>query len=127
MNTDEHRLSELTFAINGCAMNVLNNIGHGFHEKIYENAMAVALKNKGLNFSQQTKFDIRYQGEVVGAYIPDLIVENQVIVELKAIDQIGNHETGQVLNYLHACDLQLGLILNFKHSKLQQKRVISTK
>lgn len=126
INTDEHRLSELTFAINGCAMDVLNKIGHGFHEKLYENAMVVALKNKNIQFSQQAKFDIKYQEEIVGTYIPDLIVENKIIVELKTIDSIGNHETGQVLNYLRACDLELGLILNFKHAKLQQKRVILT-
>ena len=127
MNTDEHRLSELTFAINGCAMNVLNNIGHGFHEKIYENAMVVALKNKGITFTQQAKFDITYQDEVVGTYIPDLLIEDQVIVELKTIDKIGKNEVGQVMNYLHASQLELGLILNFKHAKLEQKRVILTK
>jgi GxxExxY protein len=124
INTDEHRLSASTFKINGCAMDVLNTIGHGFHEKIYENAMAIALKKSGLSFSQQKAFEIFYDSHTVGTFIPDFVVENEIIVELKTIDQIGSNEKGQVLNYLRASGLSIGVILNFKNPKLEWQRVI---
>ncbi len=124
MNMDTHGLDELTFKVNGCAMDVLNGVGHGFNEKIYENALAVAFKNKNIQFSQQHPFPIMFEGENVGTFIPDFVVENKVIVELKTIEIIGNNEKGQVLNYLRASGLTLGIILNFKHSKLEWKRVV---
>ncbi len=124
MNTDQHRLENTTFKINGCAMNVLNSVGHGFHEKIYENAMVIALDKAGLKFSQQKHFDICYEGVNVGTFVPDIVVEDEIIIELKTIDQISNNEKGQVLNYLRASGLKLGIILNFKNSKLEWQRVI---
>jgi GxxExxY protein len=124
INADQHELDELSFKINGCAMDVLNAIGHGFHEKIYENAMIVALEGKGLRVSQQKQYPIYFQEKNVGVFIPDLIIEDRIIVELKTIDHIGNHEKGQVLNYLRASQLKLALILNFKNSKLEWQRVI---
>jgi len=105
-------------------MDVLNSIGHGFHEKIYENALCVAFKKRGLQYSQQSKFDLFYGGAVIGTFIPDLVVENKIIVELKTIDKIGQNEKGQVLNYLKATNLTLGLILNFKNAKLEWQRII---
>jgi len=124
MNTDEHGLNEVTFKINGCAMDVLNSIGHGFHEKIYQNAMAAALSKKGMLFSQQKQFDVFFERICVGTFIPDLVVEDKVIVELKTIDRIGPNEKGQVLNYLRASGLHLAVILNFKNAKLEWQRVV---
>lgn len=124
IDTDEQRLNEITFKINGCAMDVLNTIGHGFHEKIYENALAVAFKKRGLLFSQQSSFDVMFGDVSVGTFVPDFLVENQVIVELKTIDKIGKHEVGQVLNYLRVTKARYGLILNFKNSKLDWHRVV---
>ncbi len=131
MNADTRRLSkidypyqDLTFAINGCAMSVLNEIGHGFHEKIYEKALALALDSKGLKYEQQKAYNILFQGEVVGTFIPDFVIENKIIVELKTIDHIGNNEKGQVLNYLRASNLGLGLIFNFKNQKLEWQRLV---
>jgi GxxExxY protein len=124
INTDEHRLNELTFAVNGCAMDVLNKVGHGFHEKIYENAMAVALSKRNIDFSQQKQFKLEYEEQEIGVFIPDLVIEDKIIVELKTIDKIGNNEKGQVLNYLKATNLRLGLIINFKNPKLEWQRVI---
>lgn len=123
INTDEHGLSDITFKINGCAMDVLNSIGHGFHEKIYENALALAFKKRGLKFSQQKTFEIRFENQCVGTFIPDFIVEDKIIVELKTIDHIGKNEKGQVLNYLRAPHLNLGIILNFKNPKLDWQRI----
>jgi len=124
MNTDEHRFNEITFQVNGCAMNVLNSIGNGFHEKIYENALAIAMQKSGLTFSQQRHYDIKYEDNIVGTFVPDFVVEEMVIVELKTIDQITNNEKGQVLNYLRASGLRVGIILNFKNSKLEWQRVV---
>lgn len=124
MNTDEHGLNELSFVINGCAMDVLNKIGHGFHEKIYENALAVAFQKRGLNFSQQKQYNIAFDGQVVGTFIPDFVIEDKMIVEIKAIEHIGNNEKGQVLNYLRASNLGLGIILNFRNAKLDWQRVV---
>lgn len=123
INTDEHGLNEITFKINGCAMDVLNTIGHGFHEKIYENALALAFEKRGLTFSQQRQYEVLFDGRNVGTFIPDFVVEDRIIVELKTIDRIGNNEKGQVLNYLRASGLNLGIILNFKNAKLDWKRV----
>ena len=125
MNADERRFDEITFAINGCAMDVLNTVGHGFHEKIYENAMAVAFEKRKISFAQQKQFPVSYDGQEIGVFIPDFVVNENVIVELKTIDKITHHEVGQVMNYLKASDLNLGLILNFKHAKLEWKRVVN--
>ncbi len=123
INTDEHGLNDITFKINGCAMDVLNAVGCGFHEKIYENALALAFKKRGLRFSQQAQFEVTFENQVIGSFIPDFVVENLVIVELKTVDRIGNTEKGQVLNYLRASGLGLGIILNFKNPKLDWQRI----
>ena len=86
-------------AIIGCAMEVLNTLGHGLLEKSYENALAVELRLRSIPYQQQPQFDVVYKSVRVGEYIPDLIAFNQVIVETKTIDKITNHEISQVLNY----------------------------
>ena len=111
-------------AIIGCAMEVLNTLGHGLLEKSYENALAVELRLRSIPYQQQPQFDVVYKSVRVGEYIPDLIAFNQVIVETKTIDKITNHEIGQVLNYLKITGLHVGLILNFKYPTLQWKRVV---
>jgi GxxExxY protein len=117
-------LKDETYDVTGCAMTVLNALGHSFSEKVYENALLVELKEKQIPFKQQPPFDVIYKNASVGRYIPDLIVNDELIVEIKTIDKIGPNETGQVLNYLKATGLKVGLILNFKHAKLEWKRVI---
>ena len=117
-------LKDEVYKITGCAMSVLNALGHGFHEKVYENALAVEFEEQGIEFQKQQNFDVVYKGQNIGHYIPDFVVMNKVIVELKTIDKIGANETGQVINYLKATDLNVGVILNFKHAKLDWKRVV---
>lgn len=124
MHTDEHGLNEITFKINGCAMDVLNKLGHGFHEKIYENALAVSFEKRNMMFSKQHPYPVMFEDVQVGLFVPDFVVENQVVVELKAIDRITDHEKGQVLNYLKATGLRIGIILNFKQAKLEWQRVV---
>ncbi len=127
LNVADYPYQDLTFAVNGCSMTVLNEIGHGFHEKIYENALALAFEDKGLSFSQQKNYNVMFQGRSVGAFMPDFVVEDKIIVELKTIDKIGPIEKGQVLNYLRASKLALGLIFNFKNQKLEWQRIVLSK
>ena len=126
MNTDGHGLmgEDQTRAIIGCAMEVMNVLGHGFLEKVYENALCVEMRLCKIQYLQQPRYEVRYKSEQVGEYIPDLIVSDSLVVDAKTIDAITDHEIGQMLNYLKITGLRVGLIFNFKHSKLQWKRVV---
>jgi GxxExxY protein len=126
MNANRRELALKTEAhqIVGCAMEVLNVLGHGLLEKPYENALVVEFGLQGIPFRQQPRFDVRYKSVKVGEYIPDLICFDQIVVDTKVVERISNHETGQMLNYLKITGLQLGLVLNFKHAKLEWKRVV---
>ena len=126
MNTDGHGWvgEDQTREIIGCAMEVLNVLGHGFLEKVYENALCVEMRLRGISYRQQPRYDVLYKSKRVGEYVPDLIVLDSIVVDTKTIDAITDHEIGQVLNYLKITGLRVALILNFKHSKLQWKRVV---
>ena len=126
MNTDGHGWvgEDQTREIIGCAMEVLNVLGHGFLEKVYENALCVEMRLRGISYRQQPRYDVLYKSKRVGEYVPDLIVLDSIVVDTKTIDAITDHEIGQVLNYLKITGLRVALILNFKHSKLQCKRVV---
>lgn len=116
--------AELSYAIVGAAMEVLNVLGHGLNEKIYENALVVELRTKGVRFDQQKRFKVMYKNFVVGEYIPDLLVDEKVIVDTKVIEAISDAEIGQVMNYLRITGLELGIILNFRRPKLESRRVV---
>lgn len=105
-------------------MTVLNTLGHGFAEKIYENALAVEFQLQGIDFTKQPSIAVSYKNVNIGTYSPDFIVFNEIIVELKTIPSITNIEQAQVLNYLKSTNLRLGLILNFKNPKLEWKRIV---
>ena len=126
MNTDGHGLlgEDQTRELLGCAMEVMNVLGHGFLEKVYENALCVEMRLRGIPFQQQPRYEVMFKSEPVGEYVPDLVVADAVVVDAKTIDAITDHEIGQVLNYLKITGLRVALILNFKHSKLQWKRVV---
>ncbi|MEM1221933.1 MAG: GxxExxY protein [Verrucomicrobiota bacterium] len=118
--------SDETRAIIGCSFEVLNGIGHGLHEKIYENALVVEFGLQKIPYSQQPHYDVRYKNVQVGRFIPDLITYEKIIVDTKTIDKITEHEHGKMLNYLKVTGLQVGLILNFKRAKLEWIRVART-
>lgn len=125
MNTsNEFELKEESHQIIGCAMEVLNTLGHGLLEKAYENALVVEFKLQNIAFLQQPRIDVRYKSVIIGEYIPDLICFNQIIVDTKTIEKITNHEIGQMINYLKITGLKIGLLINFKHSRLEWKRVV---
>lgn len=126
MNTDgdEQPFKAESQQIVGAAMEVLNEIGHGFHEKPYENALVVEFRLRAVPCTQQQRFKILYKTEMVGEYVPDLIVFNKIVVDTKVIDKITDRETGQMINYLKVTGLRLGYILNFRNPKLEWKRVV---
>ena len=115
---------DLVFRIIGCAIVVHNEIGHGFREKTYEKGLCVEFKYQGLHHSNQLKFPVVYRGKVVDEYIPDLVVENKVVVEIKTVESITDEHRGQLLNYLRISGIKVGLIINFKHSKMQWERLV---
>ena len=126
MNTDKHRLlcKEGTHEIIGCAFEVLNALGHGLLEKPYENALVVEFQERKIPYMQQKRFPVMYKNVNVGEYIPDLIAFDKVIVDTKVIDSIGNNEIAQIINYLKITGLRVGLLLNFKHAKLEWERIV---
>ncbi len=116
--------SEETGEILSCSFEVLNKIGHGLHEKIYENALVVESGLRNIPYTQQSEYDVDYKGVSVGKYVPDLIVYDKIVVDTKTIEKITEHERGKMLNYLKITGLKVGLIINFKHAKLEWKRVV---
>lgn len=113
-----------TEQIIGYSFEVLNELGHGLIEKVYENALTVLFKLNGVSFDQQRRFAVFFRGVQVGEFIPDLIVFGSVIVDAKVIDYITDYERGQMLNYLRITKLRVGLIINFKNPRLQWERVV---
>lgn len=126
MDTNKHELvlKNEVYRIVGCAMEVLNTLGHGFLEKPYENALVVEFGLQGIPVNQQQRYGVAYKGVKVGDYIPDLIVYEQIVVETKTIDRITDTERGQIINYLKITGHKVGLILNFKHPKLEWERIV---
>ena len=126
MNTNgrEYIENDLCYKVAGCAMEVLNGIGHGLREKTYERALCVEFALQGLGFASQQVYPVYYKGEKVDDYIPDLEVESRLIIETKVVDKIIDEHVGQVLNYLKFTGMEAGLILNFKHAKLEWKKVV---
>jgi GxxExxY protein len=104
---------ELTDVIIKTFYEVYNELGYGFLEKVYQNSLYLELKNKGYNVEAQKKINVYYKGTEVGEYFADLIVENAVILELKAAEGIVKDFENQILNYLRATDCEVGLLLNF--------------
>ncbi|HEY3931201.1 MAG TPA: GxxExxY protein [Verrucomicrobiae bacterium] len=113
-----------TEKIIGFAFEVLNELGHGLNEKIYENALTVLFKQNGIAFDQQRAFPVLFRNVEVGLFIPDLIAFGSVIIDTKVIDRITDHERGQMLNYLRITKLRVGLILNFKNARLEFERIV---
>jgi GxxExxY protein len=113
-----------TEQIIGFAFEVLNEIGHGLHENIYENAFTVLFKLNGMAFDQQRRFPVLFRGAEVGEFVPDLIAFGSVIVDPKVIDYIPDYERGKMLNYLRITKLRVGLLLNFKKPRLKFERVV---
>jgi GxxExxY protein len=131
MNTDSKSVSSsillegaLTEKILGAAFKVQNTLGAGFLEKVYENALSIELRKGGLAVESQKAFPVRYEGIVVGDYLADLVVSAKVVVECKAVTNLDQVHEAQLMNYLKASGLRIGLLINFARSKLQYRRFV---
>ncbi len=114
----------LTEAIIGCAYRVYNTMGHGFLESVYEKCLLIKFHKAGLRVEGQKPIEVRYEGEVVGEFVADLLVEDEVIVELKAVRQLSPIHEAQLVNYLVATGKPVGLLLNFGETRVDVKRKI---
>src|SRR6266550_2187082 len=125
MNTKSEKLllKEEVFQVVGCAIEVLNTLGHGLVEKPYENALVIEFLLRKIPFQQQPPFDVVYKGQKIGIFVPDLIAFNSLVVDTKVIEKISDHERGLMLNYLRITGLRVSVIFNFKHSKLEWQRI----
>ena len=124
---DLTHLNPLTEKIIGCVFKVSNTLGPGFLEKVYENALAHELRKAELDFRQQYPISVLYDGTVVGEFLADLLVNEQVIIELKAVKNLDDAHLAQCLNYLKATGLPLCLLINFGTPRVQAKRVALTR
>ena len=122
---DDHILyKDLSYEIVAAAIDVWKNLGYGFLEKVYENALMIELKKRNIPCEQQRPIKVYYDDQIVGDFIGDIVVNEEVILELKSAKGIDNAHIAQVLNYLKATGLRLGLILNFGPEKLESKRIV---
>jgi len=126
MNTDKEEFlyKDLTYKIIGLAIEVHTKLGYGFLEKVYENALMLLLLREDILAKQQTPIKVYFEGEIVGDYVADILVDDKIILELKSIENINDVHRAQALNYLKATGLRIALILNFGKTKLQYERLI---
>ena len=120
----EYLCEDITRKIIGCAYKVHNTLGSGFLEKVYENALKIELERNGLVVEQQKQIQVQYEGVVVGHYVPDLLVDSSVVIEIKAVDNIDPVFEAQLLNYLKATGLRIGLLINFGPKVTIKRRVL---
>lgn len=121
--TRELQYGRITENIIGCAFEVINELGAGFLESVYEKALAIALSDKGFNVQRQYPVQVSFRNRVVGDYFADLLVEGKVVVELKAVKALTPEHQAQVINYLKATGLEVALLVNFGNPKLEFKRL----
>ena len=116
------KYGEITEQILGAAFEVHNTLGCGFLEKVYENALVYELRQRGLKAETQKEVKVYYKKQEVGIYVADLIVQEKVIVELKAVDEVTKIHYAQLMNYMKATGYEIGIIINFAKTKLEYKR-----
>ena len=118
---------QITKSVIGCAFEVINELGAGFLESVYEKALLLALRQKGLSAIPQHPVKVIFRGECVGDFYADIFVEEKVIVELKTVKTIAPEHQAQIINYLNATGIEVGLIINFGNPKLEYKRFTRSK
>lgn len=117
-------INEITYAINGAIFEVNKILGPGFLEKVYENALLFELRLRGLKANSQVPIPVFYKRQPVGEYVADLVVEDSVIIELKTVERLEKIHEAQLLNYLKATGIQVGILVNFKQQKAEIKRFV---
>ena len=122
----EYLYKDLTSKIIKCYYTVYNTLGYGFLEKVYENALKIELENKKLIVEKQKPIQVYYDGQLVGEYFADLIVNDQVIIELKAAESLCEEHEYQLINYLKATGYEIGLLFNFGKKPEIRRKIFST-
>ena len=117
-------IDDITYQIRGAIFEVNNVLGYGFLEKVYEKALMIELRSRGLRVENQHPLKVRYKEQIVGEYFADLLVEAQVIVEIKAATNLLKVHQAQLLNYLRATGVPVGLLVNFTRNKAEIKRMV---
>jgi len=118
---------ELTYKIVGCAMEVHKHLGNGFQELIYQRALAIEMTSQGIEYSREHQMQILYKNHEIGTRRVDFFVENTIMVEIKAIIELGDVHLAQAMNYVEAYNLEIGLLINFGAKSLEHKRVHNNK
>ena len=124
MNTDNTELNALSEKVLAAVFEVSNTLGAGFLEKVYQRALLRELGLRGIRATAEASFAISYKGHSVGEYFADMLVEDELVVELKCVERLANEHTAQCLNYLRASGRALCLLVNFQKSKVEWKRII---
>jgi len=115
---------ELSYEIIGIAMKIYNDLGYGFLEKVYENALKNEIEELGLKVKQQYPIKVIYNDKIIGDYIADLLIEDKIIIELKTIEKLSKVHEAQILNYLKATKIRVRLLINFSLNKLEFKKLV---
>ena len=115
-------IQELTKSVIKACYDVHNELGTGFFERVYENALSIVLKEIGLKCEQQARINVQFRGQIVGEYWADLLIENRLILELKTCTSLANEHYAQLINYLRATDIENGLLINFAKPGLEIRR-----
>lgn len=123
----EYLYEELTSKVIACFYKVYNTLGFGFLEKVYENALMIELMNNGFKVEKQKPINVHYDNKIVGEYFADIIVEDKVILELKAAEALIQGHELQLINYLKATEIEIGLLLNFGKKSEIRRKIFSNK
>jgi GxxExxY protein len=126
MDTNEEIIlyRDLSYRIIGLAMRVHSGLGHGLLEKVYERALMILLRRENIESAQQAPITVTFEGEAVGDYYADILVENKIILEIKSAEKIIDAHRAQALHYLKATGIRLAIILNFGKEKLEYERMV---
>jgi GxxExxY protein len=125
MDTNKDILfKDLSYRIVGLAMEVHNQLGYGFLEKVYENSLMILLREHGIKAEQQKQVPVYFHNELVGDYYADILVEDKIVLELKSVEKIIDAHKAQTLNYLKATSLRLAILINFGKEKLEYERLV---
>ena len=125
MNANEREsINALIEKVVGAIYEVANVLGAGFLEKVYERALVVELRARGLQAEAQAAIRVLYKGELIGDYFADILVEGKLLMELRCVDSLSNEHIAQTLNYLKATGRHIALLVNFKHPKVEWKRIV---
>ena len=117
-------IDDITYRIRGAVFEVNKVLGYGFLEKVYEKALMIELSSRGLSVENQVPLKVSYKEQIVGEYFTDLLVEGRVIIEIKAVTNLLKEHQAQLLNYLKATGIQVGLLVNFTRNKAEIKRLV---